>query len=58
MENELLKELEALIERFRLAKPQERGERARYYAITITELEKAAALFQVKCVPEIATNVA
>jgi hypothetical protein len=31
---------------------------ARYYAITITELEKAAALFQVMCVPKIAQNKA
>ncbi len=45
MEFELLDRLVTLIEDFRAAKPQERSEAARHYAITLTELEKAYAYF-------------
>lgn len=44
--------LEAL-RALRNSKPKERGEAARYYAIAITEIEKAAALFKVHVIGEL-----
>ncbi len=45
MEFELLNRLVNLIEDMRVAKGTDRSEKARHYAITLTELEKAYAYF-------------
>lgn len=45
-EQDLLEKLAALLEDMRLAKPEDRSETARRYAITITELEKVYAYFK------------
>lgn len=42
-----LNDLEAALETLRLAKPEERSEKARRYAVAITELEKVIAYFKV-----------
>lgn len=48
-ENLLLQRLMSLLMDFRDAKPEERSELARRYAVTITELEKCAAYFASFC---------
>lgn len=45
MEHELQNRFATLIEDVRAAKPEDRSELARRYAITITELEKVYAYF-------------
>lgn len=45
--NDLLLKFEELLKALRDAKPEERNELARRYAVTITELEKVAAYFEV-----------
>jgi hypothetical protein len=50
MDNEYLKGLELLqeaLDELRRAKPEERGEVARRFAVAITELEKVIAYFKV-----------
>jgi hypothetical protein len=42
-----LNDLEAAMETLRLEKPDERSEKARRYAVAITELEKVIAYFKV-----------
>jgi hypothetical protein len=54
MENELLVKMNALLEELRKAKPEDKGELARRYAITITDFEKVVAYFKTYIVPEIA----
>lgn len=48
-EQELRDKLIALVKEFQQAKPPERSELARRYAVTITELEKCAAYFASFC---------
>lgn len=48
-EEELRNKLVALVKEFQQAKPSERSELARRYAVTITELEKCAAYFASFC---------
>ncbi len=45
MEHELLDRMVTLIEDLRAAKPEDRSELARRYAVTITEFEKVYAYF-------------
>lgn len=49
-----LDDMRALIQKLRDAKPEERNELARRYAVTITELEKVLAYFY----SYVVTNVA
>ena len=42
-----LNDLEAALETLRNAKPEERSEKARRYAVSITELEKVIAYFKI-----------
>ena len=46
-ESEQLQLLEKALESLRNAKPEDRSEIARRYAVTITELEKVVAYFKV-----------
>lgn len=46
-ESEQLQLLEQALESLRKAKPEDRSEIARRYAVTITELEKVVAYFKV-----------
>jgi len=48
-EEELLIKLIELVQEFHRAKPTDRTELARRYAVTITELEKATAYFATFC---------
>lgn len=52
MAENCLKLLEQAIADLRAAKPEERNERARRYAVTITDLEKVIAYFKVYIVDE------
>jgi hypothetical protein len=46
-ESKSLSDLEVALETLRNAKPEERSEKARRYAVAITELEKVIAYFKV-----------
>ena len=45
-EKQILEDLEILLEALRKAKPEERSELSRHYAVAITEFEKVVAYFE------------
>ncbi len=45
-EKQILEDLEVMLEALRSAKPEERSELSRAYAVVITEFEKVVAYFE------------
>ena len=53
MNKEMLRDMEATLRRLRDAKPSERNELARRYAVAITEYEKSLAFFKFYVVDQV-----
>jgi hypothetical protein len=50
--NTVIEQFDALLKTLRETKPNDRSEQDRYHAITITEVEKARAVFMVYAQPK------